>query len=168
MGSDREEFMQTRYIVMFTMLAGIGTGAAVVHGLHAQAKPPVYYISEIEVTNLDAYMNEYVPKTQAKQPVAGLLLPASQLQSKEIRLHPASLCRFGGAWKNFRRGGIRMPAKKLDPSAKNMRSSAASPLRGSRKSFNHDELQRVSAHSPNETFVAVTPHRTLAGSTSPE
>jgi uncharacterized protein (DUF1330 family) len=71
MGRDREEFMQTRYIVMFTMLAGIGTGAAVVHGLHAQAKPPVYYISEIEVTNLDAYMNEYVPKTQAVIQAAG-------------------------------------------------------------------------------------------------
>ena len=56
---------------MFTMLAGIGTGAAVVHGLHAQAKPPVYYISEIEVTNLDAYMNEYVPKTQAVIQAAG-------------------------------------------------------------------------------------------------
>jgi uncharacterized protein (DUF1330 family) len=63
--------MQTRYIVMFTMLAGIGTGAAVVEGLHAQAKPPVYYISEIEVTNLDGYMTEYVPKTQAVIQAAG-------------------------------------------------------------------------------------------------
>jgi uncharacterized protein (DUF1330 family) len=34
-------------------------------GLHAQAKPPVYYISEIDVTNADAYAKEYAPKAQA-------------------------------------------------------------------------------------------------------
>jgi uncharacterized protein (DUF1330 family) len=73
MGLDpnREEFMQTRYTVVLTMLAGIGTGAAVVQGLHAQAKLPVYYISEIEVTNLDGYMTEYVPKTQVVIQAAG-------------------------------------------------------------------------------------------------
>jgi uncharacterized protein (DUF1330 family) len=29
--------------------------------LRAQAKPPAYVISEIEVTNADGYANEYVP-----------------------------------------------------------------------------------------------------------
>jgi uncharacterized protein (DUF1330 family) len=43
------------------MLAGISLGAAAAQGLHAQAKPPAYVISEIEVTNKDAYAKEYVP-----------------------------------------------------------------------------------------------------------
>jgi uncharacterized protein (DUF1330 family) len=43
------------------MLFGFGLGAGAVGGLHAQAKPPAYVISEIEVTNADAYAKEYVP-----------------------------------------------------------------------------------------------------------
>jgi uncharacterized protein (DUF1330 family) len=43
------------------ILLGFGLGAGAVEGLHAQAKPPAYVISEIEVTNADAYAKEYVP-----------------------------------------------------------------------------------------------------------
>jgi uncharacterized protein (DUF1330 family) len=57
--------MKTHYTVGLAMLAGFGFGAIAVQGLHAQAKPPVYYIAEIDVTNLDAYTKEYVPKAQA-------------------------------------------------------------------------------------------------------
>ncbi|MGO8914967.1 MAG: DUF1330 domain-containing protein [Stellaceae bacterium] len=63
--------MKTQYTVALTMLAGIGIGAAAVQGLHAQAKPPVYYIAEIDVTNPDAYMKEYAPKAQAIIKAAG-------------------------------------------------------------------------------------------------
>ncbi len=45
--------------------AGFGLGALAVEGLHAQAKPPIYYIAEIDVTNPDAYAKEYAPKAQA-------------------------------------------------------------------------------------------------------
>jgi len=41
------------------MLLGLGLGAAA--ELHAHAKPPAYVISQIEVTNADAYAKEYVP-----------------------------------------------------------------------------------------------------------
>ena len=41
--------MKTHYAVPFAMLAGFGLGAVAVQGLHAQAKPPIYYISEIDV-----------------------------------------------------------------------------------------------------------------------
>jgi uncharacterized protein (DUF1330 family) len=34
-------------------------------GLHAQAKPPVYFVAEIDVNNPDAYGKEYDPKMQA-------------------------------------------------------------------------------------------------------
>jgi uncharacterized protein (DUF1330 family) len=57
--------MKTRYTVALSMLAGIGLGAVAVQGIHAQARPPVYYIAEIEVTNLDGYLKEYVPRDQA-------------------------------------------------------------------------------------------------------
>jgi len=63
--------MKTRYTVTLAVIAGFGIGAAVVEGLHAQAKPPVYYIVEIDVTNADAYMKEYVPKAQATIKAAG-------------------------------------------------------------------------------------------------
>jgi uncharacterized protein (DUF1330 family) len=57
--------MKTQYTVALAMLAGFGLGAAAVQGLHAQAKPPVYYVAEIDVTNPDAYGKEYAPKAQA-------------------------------------------------------------------------------------------------------
>jgi uncharacterized protein (DUF1330 family) len=43
------------------MLTSFGLGAGIVEGLHAQASPPAYVISEIDVTNADAYAKEYVP-----------------------------------------------------------------------------------------------------------
>jgi uncharacterized protein (DUF1330 family) len=61
------------------VLTGIGIGAAAVHGLHAQAKPPIYYIAEIDVTNLDAYVKEYAPIAQAGiKKAGGRLLAAGQ------------------------------------------------------------------------------------------
>jgi uncharacterized protein (DUF1330 family) len=47
------------------LLAGVALGALAVEGLHAQAKAPVYYISEIDVRDADAYAKEYAPKAQA-------------------------------------------------------------------------------------------------------
>ena len=40
-------------------------------GLHAQAKSPVYYIGEIDVTNADAYAKEYQPGAGATIKAAG-------------------------------------------------------------------------------------------------
>jgi Domain of unknown function (DUF1330) len=57
--------MKTRLTVALSMLAGAALGAVAVQGLHAQAKPPVYYVSEIDVTNPDGYGKEYAPKMQA-------------------------------------------------------------------------------------------------------
>jgi uncharacterized protein (DUF1330 family) len=49
------------------MLVGFGLGAVTVQGLHAQAKPPIYQITEIDVSasNVDAYTKEYAPKATA-------------------------------------------------------------------------------------------------------
>ena len=63
--------MKTGYTVALSMLAGATLGAAAVQGLHAQAKPPVYTVSEIQITNLDAYLKEYAPIAQASIKAAG-------------------------------------------------------------------------------------------------
>ena len=47
------------------MIVGTVIGVAAVSGLHAQAKPPVYLITEIDVTNPEAYGKEFAPKAQA-------------------------------------------------------------------------------------------------------
>ena len=57
--------MKTKYAVQLAVIVGFGLGAVAIEGLHAQAKPPVYTITEVDVTNLDAYLKEYAPKAQA-------------------------------------------------------------------------------------------------------
>ncbi|WP_407176546.1 DUF1330 domain-containing protein [Bradyrhizobium sp. STM 3562] len=57
--------MSSYYKSALVLLAGVALGALAVQGLHAQAKPPVYFVAEIDVTNPDAYAKEYVPKAQA-------------------------------------------------------------------------------------------------------
>jgi len=61
----------TRYTVALSMIAGAALGGAAIQGLHAQAKAPVYYVAEIDVTNPDAYAKEYAPKAQALIKAAG-------------------------------------------------------------------------------------------------
>jgi uncharacterized protein (DUF1330 family) len=57
--------------VAIALLAGVAIGAIVVQSLHAQAKPPAYVVTEIDVTNLDAYLKEYAPLAQASIKAAG-------------------------------------------------------------------------------------------------
>ena len=63
--------MKTEYTAALAVVAGFGLGAAAVESLHAQAKPPVYYIVEIDVTNQEGYVKEYVPKVQATIKASG-------------------------------------------------------------------------------------------------
>ena len=63
--------MKTAYKVTLAMLAGFGNCAAAVQGLHAQAKPPIYYVVEVDATNPEAYAKEFAPKAQAIIEAAG-------------------------------------------------------------------------------------------------
>ena len=56
--------MSSRLVIGTAMLASMGIGALAVEGLHAQSKPPVYFIGEIEVTNPEGYAKEYLPKAR--------------------------------------------------------------------------------------------------------
>ena len=53
--------MKTRHAVALAALAGIGIGAGAVQGLHAQAKPPAYVITEVGVID-EATFKEFSPK----------------------------------------------------------------------------------------------------------
>jgi uncharacterized protein (DUF1330 family) len=71
--------MKTRYFSLLTFVAGVATGAVAVQGLRAQAPPSAYTVSEIDITNLDAYKKEYVPLVQASiMAVGGRLVAAGQ------------------------------------------------------------------------------------------
>ena len=63
--------MRSNFRISTVMLAGVALGALAVEGLHAQAKPPVYYVSEIDVRDADTYAKEYAPKAQAIIKAAG-------------------------------------------------------------------------------------------------
>jgi uncharacterized protein (DUF1330 family) len=56
--------MKTQSMVGLALLAGLGIGAVAVQALHAQGKPPAYVVSEIDMTNPDAYAKEFVPLAQ--------------------------------------------------------------------------------------------------------
>jgi hypothetical protein len=78
--------MKRPIIIGLAVLAGAALGALAVQGLHAQAKPPVYVVTEIDVTNLDAYVKEYAPKAQALiRSSGGRIIAAGQNNAAEHR-----------------------------------------------------------------------------------
>ena len=71
--------MKARYTVLAAAIAGFGLGAVAVEQLHAQAKPPVFVVTEIDMKNADAYQKEYAPNAQASiRKHGGKLLAAGQ------------------------------------------------------------------------------------------
>jgi uncharacterized protein (DUF1330 family) len=56
--------MKTQYVAALAVAAGFGLGAAMVQGLHAQAKPPAFTIAEIDVSDMDGFQKEFAPKAQ--------------------------------------------------------------------------------------------------------
>ena len=75
--------MKTRYTVALSMFAGFVLGVTI-HGLHAQGRTPVYTVSEIQITDPDAYVKEYAPLAQASvRAHGGKLLAAGSVTSLE-------------------------------------------------------------------------------------
>ena len=54
--------MKTYHTVVLAMFTGVAIGGLAVQGIHAQAKPPAYYIVEIDVKNEDIFNKQWVPK----------------------------------------------------------------------------------------------------------
>src|SRR5262245_34548032 len=61
----QEVVMRHYFSAGLGMLAGIAIGAVAITGLHAQGKPTFYLVTEIDVTNPEAYGKEFAPKAQA-------------------------------------------------------------------------------------------------------
>src|SRR5262245_1240164 len=67
----QEVVMRHYFSAGLGMLAGIAIGAVAITGLHAQGKPTFYLVTEIDVTNPEAYGKEFAPKAQATIKASG-------------------------------------------------------------------------------------------------
>ena len=76
--------MKTHITVAVAMIAGFGLGAVATQGLNAQGKPLVYTVTEIDVTNVDAYLKEYTPVIQPIIKKSGGKLLAASLKVTAI------------------------------------------------------------------------------------
>jgi uncharacterized protein (DUF1330 family) len=63
--------MKTRSASTLALLAGLAIGSVAVQGLRAAAGPPAYVITEVGVSDLDAYQKEYLPLAQASIKASG-------------------------------------------------------------------------------------------------
>lgn len=53
--------MKARYAVLLAGLAGVGIGVGLTQTLHAQAKPPGYWVASIDISDEAAYTKEAAP-----------------------------------------------------------------------------------------------------------
>ncbi len=93
--------MKVIYISALSLLAGAVIGASGVQGLHAQAKLPVYHVSEIEVTNVEAYNKEFVPLARASIKKYGGRLVAGGTHVFSIRGEPPKPRVAIGVWESL-------------------------------------------------------------------
>ena len=63
--------MSKRRAVGLAILAGFGLGIATIQGLGAKDTAPVFLVAEVEVTDLEGYMKEYVPLVQKSLEASG-------------------------------------------------------------------------------------------------
>ena len=63
--------MRADYRIAMVLLTGVAIGGLAVEGLRAQARGPVYLVSEIDVKDPEAYAKDYAPKAQAVIKAAG-------------------------------------------------------------------------------------------------
>src|SRR5262245_37605130 len=76
--------MRMTFAVLSALLVGVALGAAGVHELHAQSKPPVYVVTEIAVRNLTGYVNDYAPRAQESINKAGGKILAASLKVTQL------------------------------------------------------------------------------------
>jgi uncharacterized protein (DUF1330 family) len=63
--------MRTRTTALLALLAGAAIGAIAVQSLNAQTKAPVYVITQMDISDLDAFQKEYLPIVQSSINAAG-------------------------------------------------------------------------------------------------
>ena len=68
--------MKTQYTIALTLIAGVAIGTAAIEALHAQAKA-VYTCAEIQISDINGYMEEFAPVAQAALKTSGSQLLAA-------------------------------------------------------------------------------------------
>jgi uncharacterized protein (DUF1330 family) len=79
--------MKIRYTVVLSMIAGAALGGTAIQGLHAQAKPKAYQVTELEIID-DAAWQEFVKAVRASQHAA---------QGRNLRTAKGKVVAFVGA-----------------------------------------------------------------------
>ena len=70
--------MKNYTTVTTAIIVGFLLGATTMSVIHAQATPPVFVVAEIDISNMDAYLKEFLPKAgPLVQKYGGRLLAAS-------------------------------------------------------------------------------------------
>jgi uncharacterized protein (DUF1330 family) len=69
--------MKTRSATALALLAGFAAGSVAVQALHAAGSAPAYVVTEVGVSDLDAYQKEYLPLAQASIKASGGRLVAA-------------------------------------------------------------------------------------------
>src|SRR5262245_54649545 len=92
--------MNSKYKLALSALAGAAVGAAAVQGLHAQAKPKAYIVTESELLDA-ASLAEYTPQAQAAAKAAGGV-PGVVASGKIVALIGDPPKRFGASeWESL-------------------------------------------------------------------
>ena len=127
----RGKTMNRYFTIGLAMLAGVGLGAAAMRDFMPRASHSSYLVTEIDVTNVDAYVKEYAPLAQASIRKAGGKLLAASLKVSQIEgTHRSELrFRFGIASIKYKLGGTAPIIKTLGKLATSMRLSAPMPSR---------------------------------------
>jgi hypothetical protein len=114
--------MNSTFEITLAVVAGVALGAAAVQGLHAQAKPKAWSVSELETLDAAA-RTAFVPVVQAAQKAAGARIfntgggriVASEGAAPPPRVWPSP---SGTAWSRRRHSTTRKPGKTLRRSVK--------------------------------------------------
>ena len=69
--------MKTRSAAALALMAGFAIGAVAVQGLRAAGSAPAYVVTEVGISDLDAYQKDYVPLAQASIKASGGRLVAA-------------------------------------------------------------------------------------------
>src|SRR3984885_109719 len=56
--------MRSGYTGALSMLAGVAVGALALQGLHEQAKLPIYFVVENEISDVQSYLKEYAARAR--------------------------------------------------------------------------------------------------------
>jgi uncharacterized protein (DUF1330 family) len=86
--------MHTKSKIALTLIAGVALGAAAVQGLHAQAKPKAYLITESEILD-QAALDSYMPGVTSALPAGGGRFLAGPGVTKATAIVGTAPQRFG-------------------------------------------------------------------------